>query len=153
MRLILFLSLNFGALILGALFMGGSPADNQWYSALNQAPWTPPGWVFGVAWTTIMVCYSIYLYLNFSVKSTENWKRMTILFLIQWVLNIGWNPVFFAWHQLLLGCVIIAFLILVLIIFHINFNKKRGLTDLLILPYLLWLCVAFSLNLYSVLYN
>ena len=35
--------------------------QTDWYSNLNKAPWTPPGWVFGFAWTTIMLCFSIYL--------------------------------------------------------------------------------------------
>ncbi|QLH45180.1 MAG: tryptophan-rich sensory protein [Bacteroidota bacterium] len=29
-------------------------------SALATSPWTPPGWVFGFAWTLIMVCYSFF---------------------------------------------------------------------------------------------
>ena len=33
----------------------------DWYINLNQAPWSPPGWVFGAAWTTIMICFSIYM--------------------------------------------------------------------------------------------
>jgi len=52
-RLITFLLLNFGALAVGGFFTGkGVPS--YWYSDLIKAPWTPPGWVFGFAWTTIM---------------------------------------------------------------------------------------------------
>ncbi|MDH3796458.1 MAG: tryptophan-rich sensory protein, partial [Flavobacteriaceae bacterium] len=60
LRLIVFLVLNFGALALGSLFtnMGIS---SDWYSELSKAPWTPPGWVFGAAWTTIMLCFSVYM--------------------------------------------------------------------------------------------
>ena len=52
----LFLLLNFGALAIGSYFMNNGPQSN-WYLTLNKAPWTPPGWVFGVAWTTIMICF------------------------------------------------------------------------------------------------
>ena len=58
---VLFLVLNFGALAIGGILMGASPIENNWYQGLNQAPWTPPGFVFGIAWTIIMFCFSIYL--------------------------------------------------------------------------------------------
>jgi len=60
LRLIIFLVLNLGALALGGLFTNkGVPSD--WYIGLIKAPWTPPGWVFGVAWTTIMICFAVYM--------------------------------------------------------------------------------------------
>ena len=52
MRLLFFLLLNFGALALGGFLMGEGPSS-AWYSNLNKAPWTPPGWVFGASWTVI----------------------------------------------------------------------------------------------------
>jgi benzodiazapine receptor len=51
---IFFLVLNFSALAIGSWLMNNGPITN-WYMNLNQAPWTPPGWVFGIAWTTIMI--------------------------------------------------------------------------------------------------
>ena len=47
---ILFLIINFGGLAIGNWFMNNGPIS-EWYLNLNKAPWTPPGWVFGVAWT------------------------------------------------------------------------------------------------------
>ena len=64
-RFLFFLFINIGSLGLGSLLMNNGPTS-EWYLNLNKAPWTPPGWLFGVAWTTIMVCFSIYLtYLAF----------------------------------------------------------------------------------------
>jgi benzodiazapine receptor len=153
MRIALFLILNFGALYVGALFMGGSPAENEWYKALNKAPWTPPGWVFGFAWTTIMILYSIYLSRVFKSLPKEKFKLAVGLFIIQWILNVSWNPIFFVHHALVLGCVFIFFLIVVLLVFHVKYLKHRRIELVLILPYLLWLCVAFSLNLYVFIRN
>ena len=53
---LIFLIINFAALGLGSWIMGAG-AQSEWYSSLNQAPWTPPGWVFGAAWTIIMICF------------------------------------------------------------------------------------------------
>jgi len=58
--IIFFLIINFGGLVFGSWLMNNGP-QTEWYQALNKAPWTPPGWVFGAAWTTIMICFSIYL--------------------------------------------------------------------------------------------
>ena len=61
MSFFLFLVLNFGALGVGGFLMGSSPAQNTWYFSQNLAPWTPPGWVFGAAWTLIMLLFSVYM--------------------------------------------------------------------------------------------
>ena len=58
--LVFFLLVNFGGLAIGNWLMNSGPSST-WYLELNKAPWTPPGWVFGAAWTLIMICFSIYL--------------------------------------------------------------------------------------------
>ena len=59
-RFCLFLLVNFFALYLGSFLMNGGP-KSDWYLALNKAPWTPPGWVFGVSWSLIMLFYAFYM--------------------------------------------------------------------------------------------
>lgn len=59
-RLALFLLFNFGALAVGGIYTA-SGVTSDWYNQLNKAPWTPPGWVFGAAWTLIMVCLAVYM--------------------------------------------------------------------------------------------
>lgn len=87
--LIIFLLINFGGLALGTLLMNNGP-QSEWYLNLNKAPWTPPGWVFGFAWTTIMICFSIYLVKFFE---TSNQKKI-VLYTIQVILNVSWNYIF-----------------------------------------------------------
>ena len=58
--ILLFILINFGALAIGTYLMDNGPTS-IWYLTLNKAPWTPPGWVFGAAWFSIMVCFSIYI--------------------------------------------------------------------------------------------
>ena len=68
-QLLLFLMfsvINFGGLAFGSWLMDNGPLSD-WYTNLNQAPWTPPGWIFGVAWTIIMLCFSVYLSKLFTV--------------------------------------------------------------------------------------
>lgn len=148
---LIFLLANFGALGIGTILMNDGPTSN-WYTSLNQAPWTPDGWVFGVAWTTIMVLFSIYmtkLALFFKEKKTI----LIQLFLVQWLLNVSWNYVFFNQHLTTLGFVVIISLWLLVGFFTFNFLKQLKWSTLLIAPYLIWLTIASSLNGYIVLYN
>ncbi|MDO6425299.1 TspO/MBR family protein, partial [Saccharophagus degradans] len=78
-------------------------------------PWTPPGWMFGVAWTTIMICFAIYMALL--IPKTDNRKKIIGLFVIQWVLNTSWNPIFFYLQQTVLGLFVILSLTSIVSIF------------------------------------
>jgi benzodiazapine receptor len=153
MRLLIFLLLNFGALYIGALLMNGSPAENEWYLALNKAPWTPPGWVFGVAWTLIMISFSFYMWKLAGELKGKQLSALWVLFTIQWVLNVLWNPVFFNWHQPIIALVVLILLFAVLVFLQINFADAKPIYLLTILPYLIWLLIAFSMNLFVVLFN
>lgn len=147
--IILFLVINFGALAIGTLLMNNGP-QTQWYIELNKAPWTPPGWAFGVTWSTIMFCFSIYMaYLYMMMPNT----KVKILFTVQFILNVGWNFVFFNQHLIALGLLFITALLYIVITFLFTYQKQLGLKSLLILPYMLWLVVACSLNFYILLYN
>ncbi|MDP2067372.1 MAG: TspO/MBR family protein [Lutibacter sp.] len=147
--LLVFLVLNFGALGIGVLLMNNGPQD-AWYAALNKAPWTPPGWFFGVAWTTIMICFSIYMAYLIQAKSSTN---IWLLFFVQFVLNTSWNYVFFNQHLVLLGLLVIGLLMVLVGYFMLNFSKLMKQKTWLILPYFIWLIVASSLNAYVFLYN
>lgn len=144
-----FLVLNFGALGIGVLLMNNGPQDT-WYAALNKAPWTPPGWFFGVAWTTIMIFFSIYMAYLISAKSTAN---IWLLFFVQFILNTSWNYVFFNQHMVLLGLLVIVLLTFVVGYFLLKFRNLMKQKTWLIVPYFTWLIVASSLNAYVYLNN
>lgn len=148
--LLVFLLVNFAALGLGGLFTGkGVPSE--WYMQLNKAPWTPPGWVFGFAWTTIMVCFSVYM--TYLWSSDLDKTTMIALFALQWILNVGWNPTFFYWHQMGLALVVIVMLTALVAFFIFKYAPDLKTLSLLLVPYLLWLVIATSLNAYAYLNN
>lgn len=148
--LILFLIINFGGLAIGNWLMDNGP-QTDWYINLNKAPWTPPGWVFGFAWTTIMICFSIYLVFLFKVINTT---FFTAILFIEFLLNVSWNYIFFNQHWVNLGLVIITLLTVVMCYYFFQFQfEKMKKVRLLLLPYIIWLCIATSLNLYVCLYN
>lgn len=149
-RVIVFLVLNFGALALGSYFTGkGVPSE--WYLSLNKAPWSPPGWVFGAAWTTIMICFSFYM--AYLWPQVDNKAFLVGLYMVQLVLNISWNPAFFYYQNILAGLLIIVGLTVIVGYFLIYFWPSLKLKSVLIFPYFIWLLIATSLNLYIFLKN
>lgn len=145
----IFLIINFSALGIGSWLMDNGPRS-AWYLSLDKAPWTPPGWVFGAAWTTIMVCFSIYLsYLFFY----NNSKKLQFVFGLQVFLNVIWNFIFFNQHFILLG--LITIIALTVVIFHFFFKYKTTpkTVTYLLLPYMIWLLIATSLNAYVLINN
>ncbi len=150
-RFIVFLFFNFLALSIGVWLMNDGPQAN-WYQSLNKAPWTPAGWVFGFAWTTIMILYSFYMAkLSFQYQLLN--KKLVFVYSIQWILNVGWNLVFFNMHNSILGLIVIVLLWLLIGYFTFKHIKSLHYYTLFIAPYLIWMTIATSLNLYIVLNN
>lgn len=146
--IIVFLIINFGALAIGSWLMNNGPRTD-WYQNLNQAPWTPPGWVFGVAWSIIMICFSVYMAYLYKLQPNT---KLKILFTIQFALNVIWNYIFFNRHLVFLGFICIILLTIIVGLFLFNYKNHLKLKSLLILPYFIWLCIATSLNAY-ILFN
>jgi benzodiazapine receptor len=126
--------LNFLALGIGAFLMGEGPND-PWFLNQPQAPWMPPGWVFGAAWTIIMLCFGWFM----AVQSQT--IPILSMYALQWILNVSWNPFFFRWHLPLPAFILLAALTMVVGWFFFNGKQKWAVT-----PYFLWLLIALSLN-------
>ena len=148
--LVVFLVINFGGLAIGNWLMNNGPTTD-WYIDLKKASWTPPGWVFGFTWTTIMICFSIYLTILFQKVSL---KLFTAMLFTEFILNVSWNYIFFNQHLMLFGLLVLVLLTIVIFYYFFNFQfEKMKYTRLLLLPYMIWLCIAISLNLYVVVHN
>ena len=146
---LIFSVINFGGLAFGSWLMDNGPLSD-WYINLNQAPWTPPGWVFGVAWTLIMLCFSVYLSKLFSLVKS---KKLILVYVLQVFLNVSWNYIFFNLHQVFLALIVIV--ALTIVILYLFFKYKQTLKNLsyLLFPYIIWLIIATSLNAYILIYN
>jgi len=149
-RVILFLVLNFSALAIGGSFTGkGVPS--VWYQNLDKAPWTPPGWVFGFAWTLIMICFAIYM--AYLLVDSSNRKKIILLYFFQWILNVAWNPIFFYFQEVLAGFITISLLTILITYFLFHFRNDLKIKSIFIAPYFIWLIIATSLNGYILLFN
>lgn len=149
-KVILFLVLNFAALAIGGLFTN-SGVTSDWYQDILKAPWTPPGWVFGAAWTNIMIAFAVYM--AYLLEASKDYQKVIMLFSIQWVLNVLWNPIFFYYHAVLAGFVVISLLTILIGYFLVHYYKDLKFKSLYILPYFVWLLIAASLNAYILIMN
>ena len=146
---LIFIFINFSALGIGSWLMNDGPRT-EWYTNLNQAPWSPPGWVFGIAWSSIMLLFSAFMTYLIQVDRS---KKVLVLFSVQFVLNIFWNYLFFNQHLIILGLLNIIFLTFLMLYFLIAYKYVLKNKRFYVLPYCIWLVLATSLNLYIALYN
>lgn len=121
----------------------------QWYESLTKPSFTPPNWLFPVAWTTI---YLLLAWAGYRLSLMPASQEVLALWAAQIALNTLWTPVFFGAHKLLVGMVIITLLWLVVAAMLVMALRLDVITGLMLFPYLVWLCVAAALN-FSILRN
>src|SRR3546814_13151222 len=70
-----------------------------------------------------------------------------VLFVVQFILNLVWSPLFFAAHQVTSALYLAGAIAGLTLITLILLAMIRKVAALLMLPYLLWLCFAVYLTL------
>lgn len=134
----IFLAACFAAGSTGALFEPGA-----WYRSLAKPRWTPPNWLFPLAWTT--------LYLSMSVAAArvaplEGSQYAMAFFALQIALNTLWTPVFFGLKRMGAGMIVLVALWLAVAATLVSFWSLDMIAGLLLVPYLAWVTVAGALN-------
>lgn len=122
----------------GAMF---EPGD--WYESLEKPSWTPPKWLFPVAWTTLYLCMS---WAATRVALLDGNGYAMALYATQLAFNTLWTPVFFGRRDMKGGMIVIVFLWLAVAATMIAFFRLDGLAGTLFVPYLAWVSVASALN-------
>lgn len=126
---------------------------NNWYKSLNKAPWTPPSYVFGIVWPILYVLMGISFLLVWKNKKCFPYCSPLTYFLIQLGFNLIWTTLFFVMKKPLLALLDICLIIYFAMQTFNRFIKIDPLAGYLLVPYLLWLLLAFSMNFYIVLMN
>ncbi|QFT99072.1 TspO/MBR family protein [Roseovarius sp. THAF8] len=135
----IFLAACFAAGATGALFPPG-----KWYEDLNKPTWTPPNWLFPVAWTTL---YLLIAGAGARVAVSPDNSVAMALWALQIALNALWTPVFFGLQRIRLGLVVLVFLWIAVFWGTIELWQVDWLAGLMFVPYLAWVSVAGALNL------
>ncbi|MEM9970967.1 MAG: TspO/MBR family protein [Pseudomonadota bacterium] len=125
----------------GAIF---DPGD--WYKSLDKPSWTPPDWLFPVAWTFLYIAMSV---AAARVAPLEGAGYAMALYAAQLAFNTLWTPVFFGKRNMRGGMIVLAFLWTAVALTMFAFFALDTLAGVLFVPYLIWVSVAGALN-YSV---
>lgn len=123
---------------------GGMFQPGEWYRSLNKPSWTPPDWLFPVAWTTLYLCMSA---AGARVAGMEGSGLALALWSLQIALNTLWTPVFFGLQKMRAGLAVLIALWLAVFACMIALWDVDWLAGVLFLPYLAWVSTAGALNL------
>jgi tryptophan-rich sensory protein len=124
----------------GALF---SPGD--WYKAIRKPGWTPPDWVFPVAWTTLYLCMSLAA-MRIAQSGDVRVPQALGFWTIQITLNALWSPVFFGLRRMRAALVVVSLLWVAVALTTVAFFRIDWIAGLLFLPYVTWVTIASALN-------
>jgi benzodiazapine receptor len=122
--------------------VSGSGEDNAWYAELVKPSSQPPGWVFGVVWPLLYLLIGIALAIVLNARGAPLRLLAVGLFLLQFVLNLAWSPVFFGRHEVTTAFYLIVLILALAIATTFVFGRVRAMAAWLMVPYLVWLSFA-----------
>lgn len=117
------------------------------YSQLNLPPFSPPGWVFPVAWTILYLAMGIASGLVLSSGASQEQTMPALrLYVLQLAVNFVWPILFFGQSLYLVSFFWLLLLLLLVLLTTIWFYKIISSAGILLIPYLGWLIFAGYLN-------
>ena len=139
--------IKYGPLTISSIYSYFQNYNNDFIDTLNKPKLYPPSWIFGIVWPI--------LYYNMGKAAEKIYKgkasgytQALFIFILQFILNLSWTPVFFKDRNYKRAYIIIVLLILTVLITIKLFNDIDPSTKKLLIPYLLWLLYAAYLNKY-----
>ena len=137
--LLLFLGFMSGA-------VAGSAGDNPWFMGLEKPAINPPAATFGIVWSILYLLMGVALAMIVTARGAAGRGAAIGLFVVQFVLNLAWSPLFFGMHQLSAALILLVVIDLAVIATIWLFYRVRPMAAYLLLPYLAWSLFATALN-------
>ena len=144
-KLIVSITICLFAGFLGSFFT--IPAIPTWYATLAKPSFAPPNWLFFPVWTTLFVMMGISLYLVWRRGlEGQQVKNALVIFAVQLILNVLWSAAFFGLRSPLSGLIEISILWISIAFTIMIFMKISRTAGLLLIPYIIWVSFAATLN-------
>jgi tryptophan-rich sensory protein len=130
---------------------GAAVPPGAWYAQLAKPPWTPPSAVFAPAWITLYGLIAISAWLVWRQRPLTTGQRRQRTTALTWtaihlLLNALWTPLFFGAHLLALALADLTLLVAAVALTTVFVTRVHCVAGMLLLPYLLWVAFAWSLN-------
>lgn len=135
--------------IAAALAVGGASAfvnagrmENQ---SIIRPPLSPPAWLFPIVWSALFILMGVSAARVWRSGSPERSDAL-FLYCTQLVVNFLWTVFFFRFEAFLLSFFWLVFLILLVVLMLVRFEKCAAGAGKLQIPYVVWLLFAAYLN-------
>lgn len=158
--LIMLLIFAFLPVVAGMAALGYSITDIRgWYSEADIAPWTPELTVFIPVWLCIYALIGTATWLVWRKRSSYKIGGALFIYGLHIVLNALWIVVFFTWYPtdglgaLWLGVIILGVLTVLSVITIAMFDRASPTAAWLFVPYLMWVGLTASMNIYMAVNN
>ncbi|MEO0999335.1 MAG: TspO/MBR family protein [Pseudomonadota bacterium] len=137
--------LGFGLACAGAASTGALFQPGEWYRRIAKPDWTPPDWLFPIAWT---ILYALIAYSGWRVSLTGDPAAAAGLgfWAAQLVFNATWSPVFFGLRRPGPALAILVAMWGSILLTIGTFAAVDLIAAILLVPYLVWVSFAGALN-------
>ena len=128
-------------------FLGSMNAE-EYYATLNLPPFSPPSFIFPIAWSIIYVLIIIGAsIIEYNVPKGEKKKDALGTYWFSFILNALWPYTFFVFKLPLVAFFVLVALFVVVVMTAVKFFRLNKIAGLLFIPYILWLIYAGYINL------
>ena len=127
---------------------------SYWYLDLKKPKWAPPSWVFGPVWSILYIL--IFISFGFVFQKTfkgELTFLQTLPFIINLISNFLFTPIQFGLRNMKLALADILIVLGSLIWITVVIYPKYSWVAYMQIPYLIWLCIATTLQISIVILN
>ncbi|HRD70084.1 MAG TPA: tryptophan-rich sensory protein [Legionella sp.] len=138
--IVLFQAIAFG---LGQISQSGMGA---WYQSLEKSALNPPSIVFPVVWTILYIMIATAGWWLWQHRHEKQARAPLFFYGVQLIMNWSWTPLFFYYHYIGTSFILILLIALFTLMTIIASKTHFRFTNILLIPYFLWLLFAAYLN-------
>jgi len=121
-------------------------ATASWYHEIRRPSWTPPDRVFAPVWTALYAMMAVAAWTVYCRGGFRTQRLGLTLFITQLVLNAAWSFIFFGLRLFGVALVELVLLWCAILATMLVFWRRSTLAGWLMLPYLVWVTYASTLN-------
>ncbi len=120
---------------------------DAWSAALIRPVWHPPTWIFGPAWSIVLLCVALGSAASWTELATERDRKSFLVLLgFNAIFNLAWSPVFYLLRRPDIALVAMAFLWISIAACIAFLIVRAPRPASFFAPYLIWITIAWALN-------